>query len=100
MKRVLGVVALAGALLLSGCGEPYVEGVLIDKQFIPSATGVGSGVSADGKVVTTVTTTDECWLWLIATASGDTSDRCVTERIWASAEEGDQVAVGKKPVTS
>lgn len=66
------------------------KGVVVDKQYKPETTSVGTGVS-NGKTVTTVQTDSEEWLIMARCTDGEIVTIKAENNIYYSKNVGDQI---------
>lgn len=90
MKRRLSLGAIGAVLVLGACSAAPVDGVVVDREYIPSRTSTGSGVSSDGKPVVVTTHESEKWMLLLE-VEDKVIARCVDKLTWARAEVGEEI---------
>ena len=71
--------------------EPYIiQGKIIEAEYTPASTGVGTGIGSDGKPVTVVTSKSEKWT-LIVSVKGEIKSFDVSPDMYYSIKIGENI---------
>lgn len=95
---VLAVVLIAGSVVAGLVDMVWPStycsiGYVVDKNYTPSSTSVGSGVGSKGSVTTVVMSHSEEWNVIVSLYTGEVVAATAKPTQWAAANKGDKVWV-------